>query len=435
MKKDIYDALNDGNFNADEYIINEELNDFEKMKIKNNIRKRKSRKGKKALVAVACGLVVFVGANTTTGMEVVADVVKFATGIDLSKNYDKDYIVEVDKQISHDGLNIKLDEVYRNGNELRIVYTMNFEGGVPDSVKANFKSDDDEVVNAVILDSANIELTDSMKEAVAKGDLKIISKEEFDELSKRREAEQLEKGEVYVNGVSIYKIKKINMFNTKEEAVNHMENNNTGKPVVWYSTIRDLSVTENTLQRELIMNLKDDTLEEDLNIQIKYNDIKLNNGDILKGEWILDHTVNKDSNTNEIQKTPLEGNINFSISDGRKVKLESFANTNTGFKIYGVDNEVGVQDNKRVIRLEGIDNLGNKIVMYPKYKDYVEGAENKLQFTLYDGPEGMTNNRLKLEDGVTSIKFRMYEDKVEFKNGQYNQTFIHVGDEFEVKLK
>lgn len=116
MKKDIYDLLNNTKTNIDEYKI-EELNEIEKRKMKNKIKKsiKKPKNTKKIAIAAAFSCILMGGFLTTdAGAEVIEYLNKFKVSIQSSLNLNdniEDYTSVINKEVTKNGATIKLDEV------------------------------------------------------------------------------------------------------------------------------------------------------------------------------------------------------------------------------------------------------------------------------------------------------------------------------------
>lgn len=131
MNKNIYDMINDGNFENEDYDV-EVLNDIEKKKYKNNIRKSiggsmvKTRKKYKGIAAAIIFAVVGTGfLGTDVGAQVMLDVSEsIGSALRTDKNID-DYKTVINKCVSDKGVNIQLNEVVLTKNKLIISSEIN----------------------------------------------------------------------------------------------------------------------------------------------------------------------------------------------------------------------------------------------------------------------------------------------------------------------
>ncbi|MDS0525504.1 DUF4179 domain-containing protein [Clostridium sp. SHJSY1] len=392
MKKDIYDLLNNGNFNEEEYENkgNEEFNDFDIKRVEGYIKKKsngRKRNNKIKVVAVAAACVFMIGiCSSGVGTKVLASVSNMIRKIDPNKNYKSDYVVELGESYSKDGVEIKLDECYRSGGKLRLVYTMNFEKGVPESIKAKER----------LRTTLEPEKGHSYEYVDYEND-----------------------GIVESNEVSV------NDWNVNDKAHNIKIEGNTFQVIgeVWDCQSKDIEIGEKSIKKELVFTVVD-SIKDDLNIKIKYENIVDNSGEKIEGPWEINYKVSAEPEVNDIKKTNLDKDYGRKFQNGFTVSINSYANTNTGIKIYG--KMIDENKNGFVVRLQGIDNLGNEILMYPKGAPNNMNDKDSIEFTLYDG---QTGNRQSLKEGVTSLKLRLYADKT------FEDEFEPAGDEFTVNIQ
>ncbi|MDO5518587.1 MAG: DUF4179 domain-containing protein [Clostridium sp.] len=126
MKDNIYDMINDGKFENEDYDV-EILNDMEKKKYKNNIRKSiggstvKARKRYKGIAAAMVFVVLGTGfLSTDAGAQVMLDMSEsIGSALRTDKNID-DYKTVINKCVSDNGVNIQLNEVVLAKNKLII---------------------------------------------------------------------------------------------------------------------------------------------------------------------------------------------------------------------------------------------------------------------------------------------------------------------------
>lgn len=123
MKNNIYDLINDGEFNEEIY-GDMKLNDIEKRKMKNNFKKS-IHKEKGKYKKVAAGFIVTVAVsglflNTEVGAKALNAVTRsIESFLNINKNID-DYKTEIDKSVTDNGFTIKLNEVIFDNNKLII---------------------------------------------------------------------------------------------------------------------------------------------------------------------------------------------------------------------------------------------------------------------------------------------------------------------------
>lgn len=125
MKNNIYDIINDGKFENEDYDF-EVLNDIEKKKYKKIIRKSIDRsmvktRRYKGIAAVMVFAVLGTGfLGTDVGAQVMIEVSEsIGSALRVNKNID-DYKTVINKCVSDKGVNIQLNEVILNKNQLII---------------------------------------------------------------------------------------------------------------------------------------------------------------------------------------------------------------------------------------------------------------------------------------------------------------------------
>ncbi|MBE6063207.1 MAG: DUF4179 domain-containing protein [Clostridium butyricum] len=123
MKNNIYDMINDGNFENEGYNV-EVLSDIEKKKYKNNIRKSIGEKviGKRKYKGIAAAMVFVVLGTSFFGTDAGAQVIIEAREsikrvLRVDKNID-DYETVINKCVSDNSVNIQLNEVILNNDKL-----------------------------------------------------------------------------------------------------------------------------------------------------------------------------------------------------------------------------------------------------------------------------------------------------------------------------
>ena len=125
MKNNIYDMINDGQFENENYDI-EVLSDVEKKKYKTNVRKsiggrEMSRRKYKGIAAAVIFAVLGTGfLGTDVGAQVMIEVSEsIGSALRVDKNID-DYKTVINKCVSDSGINVQLNEVILNKNQLII---------------------------------------------------------------------------------------------------------------------------------------------------------------------------------------------------------------------------------------------------------------------------------------------------------------------------
>lgn len=397
VNKNFYDMLNDGDFSAPEIddIERENFNDIEKKKIINKIRKNKKDKyfGSKLIkIATVIGLMISISLIVPFSRNIVlAKVNEIVTYIDPSKNYYNDYIASLDKEVVTDGVKIKLDEFYRGDGDIRLAYTLTFNEKVPDSVKAK----------------------GSLKNSIYAFDFegKPIYKE-----SMSYENGGFSSEEVYINNKEL-----IDLYNDKEYV---------RELGILYCISRDISITDKSIQKEFIIYGVGEKIKHDLNIVIKYKDIKLGLFNKLKGNFNVEYTVKAEEKVEPVKKEKLEQECN--LDDGSKISLGSYSNTNTGLKIYGEDSEWSAE--RGCVRLQGYDNLGNLMIMYPHSTSTATSGKSDCIFEVYDGVADTMIDRKTLGKDVTEVKLRMYQDVSTWDGAAWHFKWVPVCDEFTINL-
>jgi len=389
MKKDIYDLLNNGNFDEEGYenINKEEFDDLTIKKVERYVRGKSKvrKKNNKIKVVASVATVIFIVGiwNSSFGTEVLASVSNMIRKIDPNKNYKSDYVVELGNSYSENGVEVRFDECYRNRNELRLVYTMNFENGVPESIKAKERARfTDETVEGLSYEYIDYENNGNVEGC-----------------------------KISINDWVMSDLSSMGYYNCRYGVVSYQS--------------RDIEINEKSIKKELIFSIDGLTIKDDLNIKIEYENMVDNSGEEIKGPWLIEHKVKAEDGVKDIVKTNLDRDYGHNFEDGNMITIDSYANTNTGIKIFGKG--VSNRDKPVVTRLEGVDNLGNKICMYPISLDVGDNnTASDISFEVYDG---QTGNRQPLEEGVTSLKLRLYGDL------EMRDNFIPVGDEFTINIQ
>ncbi|MGL5152368.1 MAG: hypothetical protein ACRC7N_17565 [Clostridium sp.] len=150
----------------------------------------------------------------------------------------------------------------------------------------------------------------------------------------------------------------------------------------------------------------------------------MNDGTTIKGEWEVKELIKKDED-NKVNIIKLDNEINVETSKGSNINIDGYSRSNVSFKLYGnIDNTAS-----EVILLKGVDNLGNEVIMYPRFK-----GDKEVSFNFYDGPSGMTNNRLNLSKDISSLRLRVYEEKYINVSGKIVSEEVGIGEEFEINI-
>ncbi len=343
-EKNIYELFNRIDI-EDEIKEYENISEFEKKKIKNNIKndKRFVRKSKKnsymkyASIAAA-GLIVFSSMNTATGRKIYA---KTMSGLDnistnisqlLNTNNDvSNYSTTVNKVIEHEGVNIKLQDVILDGNQLIITSLIEVEDPNIDSVSFDY----------------NIKINGkTIKDASSSGSIGLLDKDS-------------------------------NI----------------------YSDIRYIDLNGNILK-------------DDINIDLSINKLLLNdnNNDIVKkvkGDWNYNFISNNLELSKDTTMIPLNDIFNI---DNNRYELQELVLNPVSQIIKGKILNNG-QLNKE-IKLEGIDDLGNKVTFDLSSSD---GVDLIFKYNNYD-------NDLKLD--FKEIKLNIYTREYPKENGKLSGDWI-----------
>lgn len=395
MNKDIYELLNNGDFHEEEYenVYKKDFNDLEIKNIKKFVKKNSKAKSKNKAIkigvaAAACILMLGI-CNTTIRTEVLASVSNIISKIDPNKNYESDYVVELNDSYSKNGVEIKLDRCDRNFNMVSLVYTMNFEDGVPESIKGKTYTKTTEAYNG-----------ESVEEIVYEND-------------------GLEGVKITVNGNDDYK--------------------ETG---IKYCYSEDIKIEEKSITKKVIFILGDwdgegklldeRRLKEDLNIKIEYDKIINNSGKEIKGPWVIEYKVEAESEAPKIKETKLDKDYGYTLPDGKIVTIDSYVITNTDIKIFGT--ELNCNNDIPIICLSGVDNLGNKIIMTPFCTEKGEDGTRKIEFRLSQN-QASSSEGSYLEKGIDSFKVSLHAFGPGLPDPEPGQRFSKVGEEFTVNVQ
>jgi hypothetical protein len=123
-----------------------------------------------------------------------------------------------------------------------------------------------------------------------------------------------------------------------------------------------------------------------------------------KGEWVFEFKTNGDKIVNNTKEILV--NHTFCIKNSPEVKINKYVSNDLGQKLYYLnDAEEETDSNYSRIRLEGHDNLGNKvrfllsdveddcgIIMYSNSESNIDANANKLYLTPYAFKYGDNND-------------------------------------------
>lgn len=131
MNRDLYDKINDEDFDFSKYEI-KNTNDLEKMKMKKTFKKNIKKKNNKKYGTIAAALIIGVGIfSTDLGSVVYAKAEETLTNISYSISKaigaDKDiekYTTVVNSEVTDNGLSVKLNDVAINRDKLMVSTTL-----------------------------------------------------------------------------------------------------------------------------------------------------------------------------------------------------------------------------------------------------------------------------------------------------------------------
>lgn len=434
MGRDIYEMLNDAKFDPNEFNIEENekevINDLEKKKIKKNILKGRKRNYKKLIkisTSVALILLIIL-CNQDIRSDLTISLKQVLSKFHLINDSELDNNAELDK-VNKDGIEAKIQEVYRDSTEVKITYSMTFEDGIPESIKDIEKGNDKELSKE-----------DSEKILALKDELFEMEKnisECFPSNSRDENKKILNEDENYVkkskelNAKTIkHKLECYEGFDIKANGVTIMDVN-INDETCRQTSIRNWSVIskeikDNTIVKEATINLENSSFENDINIEIGYSNIKLDNGDVKKGPWSVKCTIKPGKD--DVSRTDI--NNVFKTSNNVKYTLESYNYRNNTLRIYGIHE---LNSHESIVRLEGYDDLGNKVIIYPWYPEYSD--QNKYNKFIYEiGYENLrtddTSKERRLVKGAKKLILQAFEESY-----QGNQSyFIPIGEKFTINL-
>jgi hypothetical protein len=157
---------------------------------------------------------------------------------------------------------------------------------------------------------------------------------------------------------------------------------------VWFMSCRNTEISGNTLTQTIILSLRDRDYDKNLDISLRYRDIKVA-GEVIEGEWNYDYTLEAEKYTQEL--TTNEMGITATDACGFVYTMDNFAVTPNGLKIFGTDGwdadlsaETEFPCLSTMVRILVKDDLGNEYLMYPRMLNYP--ADNTCVFEIYRGP-------------------------------------------------
>lgn len=115
----------------------------------------------------------------------------------------------------------------------------------------------------------------------------------------------------------------------------------------------------------------DKELSEEVNIRVEYSGIHILNEikvEKIQGDWNFNFTTNADT----LVKDTLSVNLNkkFKLDDGKTIKIKKYISNSLGTKIEFEEPKSGTDC---MMKLVGVDNLGNKVEFYSNYANNGKG--------------------------------------------------------------
>lgn len=115
----------------------------------------------------------------------------------------------------------------------------------------------------------------------------------------------------------------------------------------------------------------DKELSEEVNIRVEYSGIHILNEikvEKIQGDWNFNFTTNADT----LVKDTLSVNLNkkFKLDEGKTIKLKKYISNSLGTKIEFEEPKSGTDC---MMKLVGVDNLGNKVEFYSNYANNGKG--------------------------------------------------------------
>ena len=136
-----------------------------------------------------------------------------------------------------------------------------------------------------------------------------------------------------------------------------------------------------------------------------------------KGSWVFEFKTNGDELLADTQIVKL--NNKFELENGNKVTVEKYTSNSVGQKIYY--GKTG-KENEYEIKLEGKDDLGNKVEFWSRNSSKDEGMLTRYDL---DGP---------LSSEAKSITLTPYAVKYAEQSGEMSHDFKQVGESFTIDL-
>lgn len=158
-------------------------------------------------------------------------------------------------------------------------------------------------------------------------------------------------------------------------------------------------------------------LSGDLDVKIIYKDVLIG-GDVKnKGPWEFEFRTNGDELALDTQIVEL--NNKFILDNGDEITIEKYTSNSVGQKIYYSKTGKGNDYN---IKLEGRDNLGNKVEFDTRTSSPSEGVLTRYDL---DGP---------LSSEAKSITLTPYAVEHPKESGRMNNDFKKVGEAFTINI-
>lgn len=176
-------------------------------------------------------------------------------------------------------------------------------------------------------------------------------------------------------------------------------------------------IDDNTIESTISYDLGENNTNGDIEVKIKYRDLWTENEKI-KGPWVFEFKTNGDELMADTEKIQIDNK--FVLENGDEVTIENYTSNSLGQKIYY--SKTG-NENKYDIKLEGTDNLGNKVEVWSKNSSNKCGLLTRYDL---DGP---------LSSEAKSITLTPYAVKYPEQSGKMSDDFKKVGEAFIIELK
>jgi hypothetical protein len=272
--------------------------------------------------------------------------------VDLLKNSETDFVDPVELEAQDRGVTLDLESVAREWNEIKIHYTLTFD-------------EDISVFKTMGLD-------------VGYKTRSVFYEEAFNDCK------------ININGATLY-------GGTKSFDQNVYEMTD----IFFCYDVNDISITEHTLEQEIVLYLNDPEFNEDLNITLDYDNIKV--GDkTSENSMYINYTLKGGKYSGAIDADELD--LKTTSSNGTQFNITGYACTNTGLKVFA-DCIMGENEDVTITFLIAKDNLGNQYLYYPKYDG------DKMTFSIYDGEADEKDEYLNyLNPGADTLTLALYEE-------------------------